>query len=53
MGLLSAPETFQIEINHIFYDCIDAFMVLKLDDLLISIEDDGSHYLHLDFFFAR
>ena len=35
MGLCNAPATFQTLMNTIFYDCIDEFIVVYMDDLLI------------------
>ena len=33
--------------NRIFYDCIDVFMVVYMDDLLIFSKDEKSHLEHL------
>ena len=35
MGLCNAPATFQILRNQLFYDFIDDFLVVYMDDLLI------------------
>ncbi len=46
MGLCNAPATFQSLMNQIFYDCIDVFMVIYMDDLFIFSEDEKSHIKH-------
>ena len=43
MGLCNAPETFQSLMNRIFYDCIDVFLVVYMDDVLIFSKDEESH----------
>ena len=48
MGLCNAPATFQTLMNQIFYDCIDVFMVVYMDDLLIFSKDEESHYRNLE-----
>lgn len=35
MGACNAPATFQTLMDQIFHDCIDEFMVVYIDDLLI------------------
>ncbi len=47
MGLCNAPATFQSLMNRIFYDCVDVFMVVYMDDLLIFSKDEKSHLEHL------
>lgn len=44
MGLCNAPATFQSLMNSIFGDCIDVFMVVYVDDILIY---SGSYEDHL------
>lgn len=41
--LCNAPATFQSLMNRIFYDCIDMFLVVSMDDLL-----EVSHIQHLE-----
>lgn len=53
MGLCNAPATFQSLMNQIFYDCVDVFMVVYMDDLLIFSKDEKSHLEHLDIVLSR
>ena len=53
MGLCNAPATFQSLMNQIFYDCVDVFMVVYMDDLLIFSKDEKSHLQHLDIVLSR
>ena len=53
MGLCNAPATFQSLMNRIFYDCIDVFMVVYMDDLLIFSKDEKSHIEHLKVVLSR
>lgn len=43
MGSRNAPATFQSLMNSIFYDCIDAFLVVYLDDILIYTDSREEH----------
>lgn len=47
MGLRNAPATFQALMNSIFRDCIDDFIVIYLDDILIFSESREEHLHHL------
>ena len=53
MGLCNAPATFQSLMNRIFYDCVDLFMVIYLDDLLIFSKDEESHLKHIEIVLSR
>ena len=48
MGLCNAPATFQTLMNQLFYDCIDDFLVVYMDDLLIFSKDEASHLKYLE-----
>lgn len=48
MGLCNAPATFQTLMNNIFYDCIDDFLVLYMDDLLIFSKNEEDHMMHVE-----
>ena len=53
MGLCNSPATFQSLMNRIFYDCVDVFMVVYMDDLLIFSKDEESHIRHLETVLSR
>lgn len=53
MGLCNAPATFQTLMNQVFYDCIDVFMVVYMDDLLIYSRTREEHMRHLQPVFSR
>ena len=48
MGLCNASATFQTLKKQLFYDCIDDFLVVYMDDLLIFSKDEASHLKHLE-----
>jgi hypothetical protein len=48
MGLCNAPETFQTLMNNIFYDCIDEFLVVYMDDILIFSKNEEDHMGHVE-----
>lgn len=43
MGLCNASATFESLMNCILYHCIDVFMVVYMDNLLIFSKDEKSH----------
>ena len=47
MGLCNAPQTFQTLMNNVFHDCIDNFIVIYLDDLLIFSSTMEEHLEYL------
>lgn len=53
MSLCNAPATFQSLMNTIFHDCLDEFLVVYMDDLLIFHIDKQGHYKHLDIVLSR
>ncbi len=53
MGQCNGPATFQSLMNQIFYDCIDVFMVVYMDDLLVFSKDENSHIKHLNSVLSR
>lgn len=53
MGLCKAPATFQTLMNCIFHDCIDVFMVVYMDDLLIFSPTRETHFDHLQVVLER
>ena len=53
MGLCNAPATFQTLMNRIIFDCIDVFLVVYMDDLLIFSKNEEDHLKHLDIVLSR
>ena len=53
MGLCNAPATFQTLMNEVFYDYIDKFVVVYLDDLLIFSKTPEEHLRHLELVLSR
>ena len=53
MGACNAPATFQSLMNEIFHDCIDDFLCVYIDDLLIFSKDEKSHLRHLETVLSR
>lgn len=53
MGLRNAPATFQALMNSIFRDCIDDFVVIYLDDILIFSASKEEHLKHLRIILTR
>lgn len=53
MGLRNAPATFQALMNSIFGDCIEDFIVIYLDDILIFSESREDHLRHLRLVLSR
>jgi len=46
-GLTNAPATFQHLMNTIFADCLDTFIVIYLDDILIFSKNPEEHWEHV------
>ena len=46
-GLTNAPSTFQTAMNTLFYDWLDDFVIVYLDDILIYSPDITTHKQHL------
>ena len=53
MGLCNAPATFQSLMNRIFAHCIDDFLVVYMDDLLIFSKDEQSNLEHIETVLSR
>lgn len=53
MGLCNAPATFQTLMNTVFHDCIDVFMVVYMDDLLIYSRTREEHLSHVETVLSR
>ncbi|KAJ9509034.1 hypothetical protein QJQ45_001509 [Haematococcus lacustris] len=52
-GLTNAPATFQAEMNRIFADYINDFVVVYLDDILIYSKSAADHAKHLELVLKR
>jgi len=46
-GMCNAPATFQRTMNDIFRDCLDIFVLVYLDDILIYSKTPAEHTQHL------
>ena len=46
-GLTNAPSTFQRVMQNIFYDILDKYVVVYLDDILIYSRTVDDHEKHL------
>jgi transposase InsO family protein len=46
-GLTNAPATFQHLMNDIFKDCLDIFIIIYLDDLLVFSDNEFDHIQHV------
>ncbi len=53
MGLCNAPATLQSLMNRIFYDCLEYFLVVCMEDLLIFCKDEQSHLRHIELVLSR
>lgn len=53
MGLCNAPATFQTLMNTIFQDCIDVYLVVYMDDLLVFSKTEDDHMRHLETVLSR
>ena len=48
MGLCNALQTFQTLMYNVFHGCIDNFLLVYLDDLLVFSETLEDHFQHLE-----
>ncbi len=46
-GLTNAPSVFQRYMNHIFYDLLDMFVVIYIDDILVFSRTKEEHIQHV------
>lgn len=53
MGLFNAPVTFQTLMIEIFKDCIDEFVVVYIDNLLVFSKKTEEHYQHVETVLSR
>lgn len=52
-GLVNAPSTFQRLMNVIFSDCLDRFVTVYLDDIMVYSRTAAAHEEHLREVFRR
>lgn len=52
-GLGNAPAAFMILMNSVFEDCLDDFILIFIDDILIYFISIEEHNKHLMIFFQR
>lgn len=52
-GLTNAPAAFMKMMNGIFRDCLDEFVIIFLDDILVYSKDRGEHKRHLEAVLTR
>ena len=46
-GLTNAPTTFCNLMNDVLFDCLDAFVVVYLDDIMVYNQTLSEHEMHL------
>ena len=52
-GLTNAPAIFMDLMNRVFHDCLDKFLVVFIDDILIYSRSEEEHVEHLRFVLQR
>ncbi|KAG7543335.1 Integrase catalytic core [Arabidopsis thaliana x Arabidopsis arenosa] len=52
-GLTNAPAAFMKMMNGIFRDCLDEFVIIFIDDILVYSKDRGEHKRHLEAVLTR
>lgn len=52
-GLTNAPAIFMDLMNRVFHDCLDKFLVVFIDDILIYSKSEEEHAEHLRFVLQR
>ena len=52
-GLTNAPAVFMDLMNRVFHDCLDRFLVVFIDDILIYSQSKNDHTQHLRFVLQR
>jgi hypothetical protein len=49
-GLTNAPTYFMYMMNKVFMECLDKFVVVFIDDILVYSRSEEEHEGHLRFF---
>ena len=52
-GLTNAPRAFMDLMNNVFWDYLDQFVIVFIDDILIYSKDDKEHEQHLGLVLQR
>jgi hypothetical protein len=52
-GLTNAPAAFMNLMNSIFHDCLDKFVLVFIDDILIYSKNEQEHQRHLEIVLQR
>ncbi|MBW0581389.1 hypothetical protein O181_121104 [Austropuccinia psidii MF-1] len=52
-GLTNVPATFQTLVNDIFYDLLDIYVVVSLDDIMVFSKYEEEHVTHVSTVFSR
>ncbi|MBW0570323.1 hypothetical protein O181_110038 [Austropuccinia psidii MF-1] len=52
-GLTKAPASFQNLVNEIFYDLLDIYAVVYLDDIIVFSKSEEEHVTHVSTFLSR
>ena len=52
-GFANAPSTFQRVMNNVFFDLLDDYVIVYLDDILIFSKTLEDHHRHLHEVFSR
>ncbi|MBW0582207.1 hypothetical protein O181_121922, partial [Austropuccinia psidii MF-1] len=52
-GLTNAPASFQNLVNDIFYDLLDIYLVVYLDDIVVFSKSEEEHVTHLSTVLSR
>ncbi|MBW0566522.1 hypothetical protein O181_106237 [Austropuccinia psidii MF-1] len=52
-GLTNAPACFQNLVNDVFYDLLDIYVVVYLDEIIVFSKFEGEHVTHVSTFLSR
>ena len=52
-GLCNAPATFTMLMNNIFYEYLDDFVIIYIDDILVYSKTAKEHAEHLEKVFQK
>ncbi|MBW0461781.1 hypothetical protein O181_001496 [Austropuccinia psidii MF-1] len=52
-GLTNAPSSFQNLVNNIFYDLLDIYVLVYLDDIMVFSKSEEEHVTNVSIFWSR